>query len=644
MKQKIFLFLIIFSIISNLVLASTVKTKKSDFSVWLYEVGAYDLFLDSLDNKDLNNENYFIYYLNSLFKVKEYEKIKEEIATNQNIIEQFSPENKAYIYLTLARVLRTQNNYLDSINTYLKLIKILPLKEAIKILSTEKNLEVLFEVVLLDTLWKSNLDKDKEKDFFHLLEFGLKIWPKNYLFKKLQEASTNNKAYATQDISKNDELMVINYILANYLGFNDLENHFLNSIENNKLRTFLMETFNPEETKQVSTNLFRNIFSQDLNTFNTKKLDYFDNENLNIFIKELKTKNLTEGLEFIKKQLESFFLNEKIKVNLYEIYFCYLIFNSRFNEAAQIYITYFKDKNNLKLDSIAFKLGLISDLKLTNYNKYSPYFIIYLLKIMNYPFSNLTYPWAEQFLPFEPIGFYKQLAAKKSLDFSTSYHFSFLFPKSYLGQKSFLFLAKKVHSEKNNSLAWKYLQQIDPDKLDWNSKVELLKAKAGLLMELNQTEEALSTYLKLLSFAPNQLSVEKKLKLGLLAQRLNKLSLAENIFINLLAQKESLTTSLQAETLFWLAETYQMQGLEQEALKKYLELAYSYPKENIWAVTALYRAGQLCEKNKNYSLAKTLYSLVLKKAERKSQKEAAKERLKFLEDRISSSANTLFLF
>ncbi len=273
MKQKIFLFLIIFSITSNMVLASTVKTKKSDFSVWLYEVGAYDLFLDSLDNKDLNNENYFIYYLNSLFKVKEYEKIKEEIATNQNIIEQFSPENKAYIYLVLARVLRTQNNYLDSINAYLKLIKILPLKEAIKILSTEKNLEVLFEVVLLDTLWKSNLDKDKEKDFFHLLEFGLKIWPKNYLFKKLQEASTNNKAYATQDISKNDELMVINYILANYLGFNDLENHFLNSIENNKLRTFLRESFNPEETKQVSTNLLRNIFSQDLNTFNTKNLD-----------------------------------------------------------------------------------------------------------------------------------------------------------------------------------------------------------------------------------------------------------------------------------------------------------------------------------------------------------------------------------
>jgi TolA-binding protein len=92
-------------------------------------------------------------------------------------------------------------------------------------------------------------------------------------------------------------------------------------------------------------------------------------------------------------------------------------------------------------------------------------------------------------------------------------------------------------------------------------------------------------------------------------------------------QKNKLSVKLQAETLFWMAEGFQYQKKMDQALTAYLRVAYAYPGQNIWAVTAMYRAALIYEQNKQFVPAGNLLQEVIKRADRESQKEAAQDRL-----------------
>lgn len=205
---------------------------------------------------------------------------------------------------------------------------------------------------------------------------------------------------------------------------------------------------------------------------------------------------------------------------------------------------------------------------------------------------------------------------------------AFLFPQTQAGQEAVLTLARQAHKNNNPRHAWRYVQRLDPQQLFPSQQVPYWQARAGLEMELNQEEAALDSYQTLLDIAPEHVAPEKRLKLALLAQRKDRWDWAQSQLRALWSEKDKLTEALQAETLFWIGEGWQYKKARQKALATYLRLAYAYPEQNIWAVTAMYRAALLYEQDNQFAPAANLLQEVVKRADRESQKEAAQDRLK----------------
>ncbi|MFW6357263.1 MAG: tetratricopeptide repeat protein [bacterium] len=202
-----------------------------------------------------------------------------------------------------------------------------------------------------------------------------------------------------------------------------------------------------------------------------------------------------------------------------------------------------------------------------------------------------------------------------------------LYPGTTLGYQALLFLAREAHDQGETRLAWTYLNEIGAESISREREAEFLEARAGLEMELGWEDRAMATYSTLLSRYPQWLSPDKRMKVALYAQQRGNWTGAQRILDTLWKSRETLSRELQAEILFWIGEGYQQQGELDRALHSYLRLAWAYPEQNIWAVTALYRSALINEQKGSYDAAAALLSEVLKKADRKSQKEAAQDRL-----------------
>ncbi len=214
-----------------------------------------------------------------------------------------------------------------------------------------------------------------------------------------------------------------------------------------------------------------------------------------------------------------------------------------------------------------------------------------------------------------------------------------LYPGSALANQGLFFLARNAHAQSNSRLAWKYLQKITPEALSPQDREDYLLAKAGLEMELGREADSMQTYQTLLEKAPQAIPEDKKLKLALLAQRRGDWGKAQSMLEQLWESRQKLKPSLQAEILFWIAEGAQKQGQQIQALRHYLRVFWEYPEEHIWAVTALYRAALIYEQRGEYRVARKMLNTVVDRADRKSQKEAARQRIKGIEGRMAGSAD-----
>jgi len=163
-------------------------------------------------------------------------------------------------------------------------------------------------------------------------------------------------------------------------------------------------------------------------------------------------------------------------------------------------------------------------------------------------------------------------------------------------------------------------------------------------MDMGREEESLQTYQVLLSRDPQRLEPQRRLNLALMIQEKGRWSEAEEILSSMWEQREDFEKGIQAEILFWLGEGAQHQGRLEEALDNYLRLAWEFPEENIWAVTAMYRAGLIYEQREMYSVAARMFEKVIRNAGRESQKKAAEQRLDTVESRQKSDADGMFLF
>jgi tetratricopeptide (TPR) repeat protein len=223
-----------------------------------------------------------------------------------------------------------------------------------------------------------------------------------------------------------------------------------------------------------------------------------------------------------------------------------------------------------------------------------------------------------------------------------------LFPETRFGQQAILYLAQEAHSRHQPRQAWQYLNRLDPKDLSDKRLIDYWEARAGLEMELGKEDKSLTSYATLLEMAPKSLGPAKKLKLALMAQRKGRWEWAQAQLQRLWSNKDQLEPKLQAETLFWLAEGWQYQKKDEQALQSYLRIAYAYPEQNIWSVTAMYRAALIYEQQKKFRPARQLLKAVIDKADQESQKKAAKKRLKAIgasdDDQQSPGDSLDFLF
>ncbi|NCC23570.1 MAG: hypothetical protein EOM25_00020 [Deltaproteobacteria bacterium] len=243
--------------------------------------------------------------------------------------------------------------------------------------------------------------------------------------------------------------------------------------------------------------------------------------------------------------------------------------------------------------------------------------------------------------PLDPLLLYTDLA--ESLQSpegkqASAAMLAFLYSRSVAGQRGFLVLAQEAHGQGRIALAWKYVREIDEQDIGPGWGNAYLLARAGLEMEQGMEAESLQTYKSILEITPESVTVARRLKLALLAQRLGQWTWAQDMLEKIWSERDGLPRDLQAETLFWMGEGAQYLGNEDQALDYYLILGWKFPEQNIWALTALYRAGLIYENQGRFTAASRLFSRVAKNADRKSQKEAAEQRVKALEKKTGQAA------
>ena len=222
---------------------------------------------------------------------------------------------------------------------------------------------------------------------------------------------------------------------------------------------------------------------------------------------------------------------------------------------------------------------------------------------------------------------------------------AFLFDDSSYGIKSVLYLADESVRAKKLQIGAFYLNMVDATALPASLKVIWLDIKTRLELDSARQATALKTYKEMIATG-EPIPVMTRLRMALLFQQRRDFEAAKKELLAMWDMRASLTTTLQAETLFWLGEGEQAVKNTNKALDYYLQLAWQYPQENIWALTAMYRASLIYEKQGKYDTAKRLLNTVVRNADRKAQREAAKARIAAIDKKMgkpsgSKQASTL---
>lgn len=226
------------------------------------------------------------------------------------------------------------------------------------------------------------------------------------------------------------------------------------------------------------------------------------------------------------------------------------------------------------------------------------------------------------------------LAADHKMDKSTARRCGFLFPESELAARSFIFLAEDAAGIRDYNLSAFYLKKVNQDKFGADIRLKWLGAAVEYDLAVGNDAKALNAYNEILE-SGGILSPQKELKLALMIQQKGELKKAQDILERIWENRKDLNAELKAEILFWIAEGEHAMGDKEKALKHYLELAWEFPEQNIWAVTAMYRSSMIYEHKGQFETAKRFLETVIKRADRKAQKEAAQSRLNAIDGKLA---------
>ena len=620
--------------------------QKKDFSQWLKENNALDAYARSLQGH-ANNPQTMLERSRALFALGRYNDARNLLKRNKT---KFSGPDNGKRLILLGQIYRSMQEFDRSVDSFSRALDYLDQDTYQEKMNNISGLKELFVWSWKKNFWVSlapgTLSEGKLELLTTWARAALSAWPESQFWNMRQK--TCAKVRDSEATSPSDDLtgytQKISRLFA-YWSLQDFSNsgRILAGLQAEHPRDIWYFFDSYLKSEQFSLDLshngtspaqaFTSVFAWQLKTLAEEDkwtITYPDLSGWEKYRKEISSLSPQESLDSLQKEYDSALLAPEVKSALGKMILAYRLI---LGEPGGISPKDIPQDLPLCLRislALAEKDPRAASVKQTDYIPMIRE--ILLASGMQSGFSGIYTPWKsvsgekdEDKVSLDYLDNYIRLG--QNTDSTSDKALAFLYPNTPLGQSAFLRLAREAYKQGYKKTAWDYLQRIQSKKFPAENESELLKAKAGILMDLGREDESLKTYATLLKRYPRSISPQKRLKLALAAQQKNKWKWADEILKRLWEEREELSSPLRAEVLFWIAEGEQMRGNIDSAIDSYLRVAWKYPGENIWAVTAAYRAAQLYEKRDMLNTARNLYEMVLKRSDRDSQKKAAKQRL-----------------
>lgn len=648
---------------------------QDEYLEWLKEYGALDIYAHNLLQASPGTPEK-LEYAEALLEMGDPDQALEVL---QKIDIQDRDDYKGRVLFLQSRSYRQKEDFDKAVLHAVQSADYQGKDRTAELMRREQGLSFLWQGVwkrwYFSSLSVDDISQGRKQIMLQALRLGHKAWPEESFWEEVagpfaQAAQAGHEDPARHTLTPSDTEKISQVLAAWSMGHWSMADRNLQNIQNRDLRNFWKNLGSFLQTKSFSrwsgdlkhskSRGFKDIFALNLQDYalNNFELGTPDQGSWPSFLSRIKDMSESEALESVKQELSSALLPREVRAGLTSLEFIYTLQKQDSREAEKVWGKLVNKDVDLPFTlhlSAALLTGEHNHLHDLPGNQY-PFF----KELLNAAGMNIQSRFSADFWGDDQEDL-QSLKDSYPLDYSINYLFweerfqdqddtqaarnlAFLFPNAQAGQSAYLFLAQNAYEQGHKDLAWRYLEQISQEFAEGNKQLDVLEAKAGILMDMGHEEESLETYQVLLSRDPQRLAPQRRLNLALMIQEKGRWGEAEEILASMWEQRDGFDKGIQAEILFWLGEGAQHQGRLEKALDNYLRLAWEFPEENIWAVTAMYRAGLIYEQREMYSVAARMFEKVIQNAGRESQKKAAEQRLSSVESRQKSDADGMFLF
>ena len=678
MKLKKIIYLILFFFL-GVNICSAQSTSESYIN-WLQRNNAWEVLNNKFHSLPPSEEN-ILTRANYLLRMNKPEKALNVLNKYGKFSSNSSEGNRLFFQ---AGIYRKNQEHYHALENYTSAAEFIGLEKFREKLQKEPNIGWYFQTIWKKYFWDNYTGEDLQNNLaaysLKSAELASNVWPGKDFWKNVNQelkqvatdtAANSNTGQPGFKISSGTRNKTVQALLATAIGNSKEGKKLLQSVQQKEIKYLWNKTLakifdqtllhqddiditNKEiKERYPKYRAFENYFYPVLEN-QSREIWLFqqpDNPSWNTFISRINSLGPEKALEKIQTELDSSLLNKNTENALKKYAFIYAVLAEDYPKAKNLWTAIEPRDKCLSLGIAGFILG------------YSSSFVPdELVDKVDYPYQNQlslilknslhTHSWSNLRTRFW-IREFRDDKSRTAKDFDLLFNYSLhrhqwsknpsvelaktialLYPWSELKKQACIWLAKREHEKGNTKKAWEYLQEIKDSISLEKSRTDYLSAKAGLLMELGRKEKSLNTYKKLLANDPQAVSAEKKLNLALLSQKLDSWEWAQKTLLGLWENREELSTELQAETLFWLGEGAQNQGNKQKAKDYYFRLAWKYPGQHMWVLTALHRAAMICKSQGQLFTAKNILQKVQKEADKESQKKQAKKVLSRIEKQI----------
>lgn len=550
-----------------------------------------------------------------------------------------------------ARGLRHTGRFQESVLGFARAASMLGREHAVERMRSEPGLDRLLESVWIRLFWNnlapgdSGLAQARATVLARMMDLAAAAWPKERFWTSTREIWPVRPVTSSLSsaVNRRERVTVARGLTALSLGMWDKSREYFAALPDRQISEFWLNlvTSVQKDDHVPGRSPFLDAFAPLI----TKELWVFagpDVPSWSTFLSSLQNMDPKSALRLIRKEADSALLGPQMREALQLLEQAFVLMSEDVGAADTSMIS---SKVPVPLQAAAMLLGgripAESDARtygmlcaLAGAGGFTPY-----------PAAQIPLPLSYEVVPPDPlldlVGNYVRLVTRIGEgDRHAAAKLAFLFPGTPGAVDSLMFLAREAHSAGDKDRAWAYLNRIRVEDLAGEQKTDYLLARAGLEMEIGREDDAFATYKAVMAADPSRVPAERKLKLAAMAQQKGAWKWAQSILEELDENRSALPRPLQAELLFWIGEGAQYQGDEAGALDAYLHLGWEYMDQNIWAVTAMYRAGLIYENQGRYATAKKVFETVLRHSDRKSQKKAATDRIRSVETKMRKAGSS----